>query len=121
MGTIGFENIEVNCIIGELPEERVQEQVIFVDLKVQCDFSLCTATDLLQDTINYVLLADLCREVAIQGRYRLLESYASAVLKKIAATFRIDKSWIKVRKPHALGKGSFSFVELHHPSGAASG
>jgi dihydroneopterin aldolase len=111
-GTIGFADHKINCIIGMLPEERTKDQEIAVDLKVKTPFKNCISTDELKDTIDYVALANLCTEIAQQGKYKLIESFAYAVIQKIIAEFDVAWAWVKVRKKSALPSASFATVEL---------
>ena len=50
-GIIGFKKLRVDCIIGILPHERVQEQTLFVDIKVRHDFSACIKDDHIDATM----------------------------------------------------------------------
>lgn len=111
-GHIGFENLRIDCIIGVYPEERIKEQVIYVDLKVRFDISKCVMSDSFSDTVDYIQLARLCRELAVAKNFQLLESYAHYVLKEIFAKFPVTSAWIKVRKPAALPESNGAIVEL---------
>ena len=112
LGTIGFENLHIECIIGELPEERDRIQSIFVSLKVDCDFSACSSSDHLDDTVDYVSLADDCKQEAIDGRYQMLETYACRVLDRILKRYPVSKASILVKKPCGLNEADHTFVEL---------
>lgn len=112
LGTIGFKRLKINCIIGELPDERESPQTIEVSLKVVYDFSACSLSDELSDTIDYVSLADLCTREAREGKYRMLETYASRTLEKILREFPIHSVSIHVSKPGGLTHADCSFVEL---------
>ncbi len=111
-GTIGFERLRILCVIGDLPQERVKEQMIEVSVKVQYDFSSCSLSDDLSDTVDYVAISNLCRREAIEGKYRMLETYACRTLEKLLKEFPIQSAWILVRKPGAIPEADCSFVEL---------
>jgi len=113
LGKIGFENYKIVCIIGCLPEERVKEQEIYVDLKVEVDIAPCLQTDNLQDTLDITPLAKLCADMAQTHRYRLIETYAGEVLQALLNRFDlINLAWIKVKKPQGLPSADHSIVEL---------
>ena len=112
IGQIGFENLKISCIIGMGEEERREEQPIFVDLKVGVDISKSVKTDKLEDTVDYVAMAQVCTELALQKQYQLLETYAAEVLKALFDGFDIQEAWIKVKKPEALPTAAYSVVEL---------
>lgn len=112
IGTIGFEQLSIRCIIGCCPEERTQEQVIYVDLKVGFDFTRCSLTDDLKDAVDYVKLAEICTELARNRRYHLQETFAAEVLQKLLNEFDIPWAWIKIKKPKALQSAEYATVEL---------
>lgn len=112
LGTIGFENLSIDCIIGERPEERTSEQTIFVTLHVKYDFRRSAASDQLSDSIDYVSLANDCRDVAFAGKYQMIESYASKVLDRLLSSYEIEEARIIVKKPGGLDSADYAFVEL---------
>ncbi|MGA8165140.1 MAG: dihydroneopterin aldolase [Waddliaceae bacterium] len=113
LGNIGFENYAIVCIIGCLPEERVKEQTIYVDLKVEVDISRCLQTDELQDTLDISLLAKCCADRAKIHRFRMIETYAGEVLQTLFDRFpMISRAWMKVKKPQGLPSADSSIVEL---------
>jgi dihydroneopterin aldolase len=111
-GIVGFKDLSISCIIGDFPEERDNEQLIFIDLKVQTDISRCMHSDILKDTISYVDLAEICTNQACSQKYHLLEALANNILERIFADFPVSWAWIKVKKPKALPSALYAFVEL---------
>lgn len=111
-GIIGFEHYRISCVIGVYAEERKREQEIYVDLKVEYDFSKCVQTDRVEDTLDYVKLADMCQGLAKKGHYQLLEKFASDVLKNVLNESGVSKAWIKVKKPGGLLQADYTTVEL---------
>jgi len=111
-GTLGFEKLKIRCIIGVLPMERQVEQDIFVDLKAVVDMSQAAASDQLSDTVDYIAIASLCRELAINERFYLLEKYAAEVLKAVCKRFPVKEAKITVRKPAAHPDADCTFVEM---------
>lgn len=109
---IGFENYRIKCLIGIEPHERVNEQEILVDIKVEADCSLAIKTENIQKTIDYRLLARICQEMAHQGKYQLIETYASEVLEEIMNRFNVKGAWIRVKKPSALPEADCAYVEM---------
>ncbi len=112
LGTIGFDNYKIRCIIGELPEERIKQQSIFVSIRVLSDFSQCVQSDNLNDTVDYVAIAKLCTEVAKKGNFYLVETYANRVLDTLLDSFPIQSARITVKKPLGLEDADHSIVEL---------
>ncbi len=112
IGEIGFEQLKIRCIIGCCPEERTQEQEIYVDLKVGADFTHSAASDNIKDAVDYVRLSEICTEMARTNQYHLQETFAVEVLKKLLNEFDIQWAWIKIMKPKALESAHYATVEL---------
>lgn len=111
-GKVGFDGYRFCCIIGDLPEERTQEQELVVDLRVEVDFSRVATSDQLVDTIDYTRMAAICVEVGKNGRFAMLEAYAAAVLNAIKAEFSPRNVAIRVKKGAALPGALCAVVEL---------
>lgn len=112
IGTIGFEGYRISCIIGTEPHERRREQELLIDLKVKADFSKVSHSGLLEDTINYMSLAHLCNELAVDGKYLLIEKYASDIIQEIFKLFPIKFAWVCIKKPAAIPGAEWALVEL---------
>lgn len=108
---IGIEDHKIHCIIGHNPEEWISEQEICVDLKVQYDFSNCAATDHITDTVDYVLFAQMCTDLAKSRRYRLLETFACEIVHKLLDEFSVEWAWIRVKKAAGLATAQYTYVE----------
>ncbi len=114
VGSVGFEQLRVRCLIGADPHEKVQEQNIFIDLKVESDWSACLASDQLQDAIDYVKIAEVCNQVAAQGHHALLESLAYQIVSRLFETYAaISHVWIRICKPQVLPAAKDAYVEFH--------
>lgn len=101
-GLVGFDELQVCCIIGDLEWERGQKQYLLVDLRVEADFAPVVASDELKDTIDYVRLSQICQEIGEKGKYNMVEKYAAEVLTVILDEFAVKSVWIRVRKPKGL-------------------
>jgi dihydroneopterin aldolase len=112
LGTIGLYHHRIRCLIGINPEERVREQEIYVDVKVQADFSACVKSDCIQDTCNYVKMAEICTQLAQEKKYKLLETFANDVLDQLLKEFNVESAWICVKKPSAIATADYTSVEL---------
>jgi dihydroneopterin aldolase len=112
LGTIGFEDHQVRCIIGVNPEEREKEQDLLIDVKVKTSFSSCIRSDKVQETINYEELANICTRLAQDRQYRLLETLAHDVLNQFFEQFDLESAWIRIKKPKAIPSAKYAIVEL---------
>ena len=109
MNTISLVDLEIICIIGIHPYERVQEQKLFVDIILDVDFEDSIISDDINDTIDYTLIAELATQLAILKKYQLIESFCSDLNNLLLDKFKIiQKSKITVKKPNALPKAKYA-------------
>lgn len=112
LGTIGFERYSIRCIIGTEPHERRTEQEILVDVRVEADISTAVQYDELGDTVNYIELAELCKTIALEGKYFLVETYAAEVAQAIYDRFPVKSVYVCIRKPWVLEGAECAFVSV---------
>ena len=113
MHTISLVDLEITCIIGVLPHERIKEQNLFLDISLEVDINDSTFSDDISDTIDYTIIAELATELAISKKYQLIESYChdlnNLFLDKFAS---IQSSEITVKKPNALPKAKYAAYSM---------
>ena len=73
--TLMIEGIEVECIIGDLPEEREREQTLVVDAELEIP-DRAAETDALADTVDYAAAAERVRAALKAGECRMIERAA---------------------------------------------
>lgn len=78
-GDLFLEALQVSCILGDLPHERITPQLIQLDIVAQLDPNHSQLSDQLETTVNYVEIADFARKTAILGQFRLVEALAQAI------------------------------------------
>lgn len=66
----------------------------------------------MKNTIDYVLLAQLCTELAEQKEYLLLETFASDILDNCMRRFNAVWAWVQISKPSAIPTAAYAYVEL---------
>lgn len=98
MDQLKLNGIEVECILGDLPEERESEQKILVDVSLDMDLEEASASDRLDDTVDYALLVGNIREALEDARCRLLERAAGVVADVCLADPRVESVTVGVRK-----------------------
>jgi dihydroneopterin aldolase len=87
---------------GYLEEERRLGQRFLVDLWVDVDQS-ASASDRIEETVDYRRLARVVREVFAGPERLLLESLASTIADELLASYpRIEGVHIRVRKPDVV-------------------
>lgn len=111
-GFVGIRQHRIECIVGIYPEERVKTQTLFVDVKLKLDLAACLASGRMEDTLDYVLIAQLCTELAHQKKYALLETFASDILDGCLSHFKAVWAWVRIEKPAAIPTAAYAFVEF---------
>jgi FolB domain-containing protein len=106
---VGISQLEVQAIIGCNPEERLQPQKLYIDLRLTHSAPL---VDTLHATIDYVTCADVIQSVLQSGKYQLLETAVKQVAEQLFATFtKLEKVWVRIEKPGADPRAKSCFVE----------
>lgn len=111
-GIVGIENLKVVCFVGVYPEEKLTKQDLMIDLRIETDFSRSISSDSLQDAVDYDKIAELCKSIAGQQHYHLIETLADAILNEIINNYSVASAWIKVKKLQGLPDAQYAFVEL---------
>lgn len=87
---------------GYLEEERRLGQRFLVDLWVDLD-EAATASDRIEETVDYRRLASVVREVFAGPERLLLEALAGSIADGILATFSaVERVRVRVRKPDVV-------------------
>ncbi len=77
---LNLTNLTVECIIGELPLEREEPQLVRVDVELTITDTAAT-TDNLADTVNYSTLTKKIRAALVLAKCRMIERAAQVVLE----------------------------------------
>ena len=83
--------IEVECVIGERPDERTRLQTLRVDVALEIADAVAE-TDELADTVDYAVLAERIRAALVAAKCRMIERAA----KVVADVCRADKHVLSV-------------------------
>ena len=87
--------------VHEEERERGQDFVFDVELEV----GERGTSDLLEDAVDYVAVAEAVREVSDARQYALLEALASAVADELERRFAPERVRVRVRKPEVRPAG----------------
>ena len=102
MDKIFLNELKVETVIGIWEWERKIRQTVVIDLEMSADIAKAAATDSVEDTLNYKLVAKRIQEFVGDSSFQLVETLA----EKIAGIVRdeFDVQWVKVRvnKPGAI-------------------
>lgn len=89
--------LQVDCILGDLPEERSVPQRISVSAELTLDDN-AGAGDRLETTVDYAVLAERISSALVEGKCRLLECAAKLVAEECKKFSVVRKARCSVRK-----------------------
>ncbi len=101
---------------GVSEEERSQGGEITVDLEVEADLGPAGASDSLADTVNYVELHRVVREIVERRRFHLLEALASELARALLELPGVLRVHLTVAKePRLPGQSTGFAVRITRP------
>jgi 7,8-dihydroneopterin aldolase/epimerase/oxygenase len=93
---VEVEALEVFGHHGATEEERSAGQTFLYDVRLEV--SEAALSDQLEDTVDYVRVAETVRDVSEATRFNLLEALAAAIADAIAEGFPVERVRVRVRK-----------------------
>ena len=93
--------IDVDCIIGERPDERTRTQRLRVDVVLTIDDTAAT-TDELADTVDYASLTEGIRTALVAAKCRMIERAAKIVADLCLADGKVSAAKVRVVKSGAI-------------------
>ena len=115
MDVLKLSGITVDCILGDLPEEREKEQQVLVDVVLEMDLQDAALSDSLDDTVDYALLVGNIREALEDAKCRLLERAADVVADVCLADPRVEHATVSVRKYGSVSGLGSAEVKITRP------
>ena len=102
LDSIEIRDLDVVCIVGINPKERVETQTVSINLSMTCDLSRPCLTDNIADTVDYKVLKDRILEEIGASDYFLIERLAEHVAGICLEDRRVQQVTVSVDKPGAL-------------------
>jgi len=93
--------LEVECIIGERPEERDTLQTLRLDIALEVP-DKAAETDDIADAVDYATLSEKIRDALVAAKCRLIERAAKVALDVCAANARVLAAKVSVTKSGAV-------------------
>jgi FolB domain-containing protein len=106
LDTVRIEQLELDCIIGINPWERLTKQRITIDIELNSDLSAAGQSDAIEDTINYRTIAKAVTTEIEASSYGLVEALATRVAEICLEDTRTQSVEVTVRKPGAVRKAA---------------
>jgi D-erythro-7,8-dihydroneopterin triphosphate epimerase len=99
---IHLRQIEVKCLLGVHPSERIHIRPVRLDLSLECDVRPAAKSDQLEDALNYEVLEAQVVGAVKKTRYRLVEALAEHVAEICLKQALVKSVRVMVEKPGAL-------------------
>ncbi|MFQ5610264.1 MAG: dihydroneopterin aldolase [Woeseiaceae bacterium] len=102
MDMIFLHDLKVETVIGIWDWERKIRQTVVIDLEMAADIRRAAATDSVDDTLNYKLVAKRVQQFVAESEFQLVETLAERIAGIVTGEF--DVPWVRVRvnKPGAI-------------------
>ena len=99
--TLRLNGIDVDCVIGDRPDERIRTQRLAVDVELSVD-DAAAETDELADAVDYAELAERIRAALVEAKCRLIERAAKVVRDVCLTDPRVSAARVSVTKSGAV-------------------
>lgn len=95
---------------GCYASENELGQKFVVDIELTCDLTAASASDRLEDTLDYVRIYNLAREVVESPPVKLLETLAGRIADAALCEPRVLAAKVRISKPHIALPGALDGV-----------
>lgn len=103
IGTVTIRDLEILCIVGILPRERVEPQTLFLDVDLDLDFGPAAKTEDVTHTIDYAAVSAWLTERLQTRKYQLVETLAVECCQQLLEQHpTVGRVRIEVKKPAAV-------------------
>ena len=102
MDTIYLHGLTVDAVIGIWEWERKIRQKVVIDIDMDADIRKAAASDSVEDTLNYKLVAKRVIELAETSGFQLVETLAERVADIVRNEFEVPWVRVKINKPGAI-------------------
>ena len=102
MDIIFLHDLRIETVIGIWEWERKIRQTVAIDLDMAADIRAAAASDSVDDTLNYKLVAKRLQQFVGDSSFQLVETLAEQIAAVVLDEF--DVRWVRVRvnKPGAI-------------------
>lgn len=93
--------IDVDCIIGERPDERTRLQTLRVDVELEIPDAVADSDDL-SDTVDYADLSERIRAALVAAKCRMIERAAKVAQEVCLSDPKVRAATVSVTKAGAV-------------------
>lgn len=102
MDIIFLHDLKVETVIGIWEWERRIRQTVAIDLEMSADIRKAAATDAVEDTLNYKLVAKRLQQYVGESSFQLVETLAENIARVVLEEFNVAWVRLRVNKPGAI-------------------
>ena len=102
MDIIFLNEMKIDTVIGIWDWERKIRQTVVIDLEMAADIRQAAASDRVDDTLNYKLVAKRVQEFVGDSEFQLVETLAEKIAAIINDEFAVPWVRVRVNKPGAI-------------------
>ncbi|HCI85238.1 MAG TPA: dihydroneopterin aldolase [Dehalococcoidia bacterium] len=106
LDTVRIEQLELDCIIGINPWERLTKQRVTIDIEMNADLTKAGASDAIEYTINYRTISKAIISEIEESSYGLVEALAARIAEICLQDPLTQSVEVTVRKPGAVRNAS---------------
>jgi dihydroneopterin aldolase len=104
MDSITLSPIEINTIIGILPQERITPQPLMISVTLFFDMTEAVRTDSVDSTVNYAEVLACVLSFSDSHHCELLETFAGRLADLLLSSFPLLQSVsLVIEKPQVFG------------------
>jgi dihydroneopterin aldolase len=100
--TIELTGVELRAFHGVLEEERRAGQRFLVDVELEPRDAAASATDRIEDAVDYRDVVQAIRDVSDGATYSLLEALSAAIADELLRRLPVSRVRVRVRKPDVV-------------------
>lgn len=102
MDIIFLHDLRIETVIGLWEWERQIRQTVAIDLEMSADIRKAAASDSVDDTLNYKLVAKRLQQFVGDSSFQLVETLAEKIAGIVLDEFDVAWVRVKVNKPGAI-------------------
>lgn len=102
MDIIFLRDLRIETVIGIWEWERKIRQTVAIDLEMSADIRRAAATDQVEDTLNYKLVAKRLQQFVGESSFQLVETLAEKIAAVVLDEFEVAWVRVSVNKPGAI-------------------
>lgn len=111
LGTVGLKNLAVDCFVGIYAHELEKQQILYIDLECDYDFSDAAELDNITCALDYDLLASDIRKTLNEKHYNLIECAAEKIAANLLQNFPVIKE-LRLNIEKKIANDIVSFVRI---------